>query len=60
VALSARAAPGAAYRSRKGMANYRWYFDFNGDGFMDWVDHYRLLRRSRTRLSADGTTAQLP
>jgi hypothetical protein len=41
----------AAYRSRKGMANYRWYFDVNGDGTVDATDYYQFLRRYGTSLA---------
>jgi hypothetical protein len=40
----------AAYRSRRGKANYAWYFDYNADGFVDSVDYYQLLRRYGTNL----------
>jgi predicted outer membrane repeat protein len=49
----------AAYRSRKGMTNYRWYLDVNDDGFVDSVDYYQLLRHYRTKLNADGTVSPL-
>jgi hypothetical protein len=50
----------AAYRSRKDMANYRWYFDVNADGFIDSIDYYQFLRRYKVRLNADGTLSSVP
>jgi hypothetical protein len=50
----------AAYRSRKGMANYRWYFDVNADGAIDSVDYFQFQRRYKTRLNADGSVSTLP
>jgi hypothetical protein len=35
----------AAYRSRRGKANYAWYFDYNADGVVDSVDYSQLLGR---------------
>jgi uncharacterized repeat protein (TIGR01451 family) len=40
----------AAYRSRKGMANYAWYFDANGDSLIDSTDYYQFLRRNGTAI----------
>jgi hypothetical protein len=40
----------AAYRSRRGMANYRWYFDANNDGLIDSVDYYQFEQRFGTGL----------
>jgi hypothetical protein len=40
----------AAYRSRRGMANYRWYFNVNNDGFIDSTDYYQFLQRYGTQL----------
>jgi hypothetical protein len=34
----------AAYRSRLGMARYRWCLDANGDRVIDALDYYWLLR----------------
>jgi hypothetical protein len=41
----------AAYRSRKGMANYCWYFDVNNDGFIDSVDYYQFQQRYGSSLA---------
>jgi uncharacterized repeat protein (TIGR01451 family) len=41
----------AAYRSKRGMPNYREYLDFNNDGYVDSVDYYQLLRRNGTTLN---------
>jgi autotransporter-associated beta strand protein len=59
-----------AYRSRQGFtANYRAYFDFNGDGYVDSVDYYQFLRRRNCngqsnphgyQLNADGTVTPMP
>jgi hypothetical protein len=38
----------AAYRSRKGMDNYRSFFDYNSDGLIDATDYYQFLRRNGT------------
>jgi uncharacterized repeat protein (TIGR01451 family) len=46
-----RAAFLAAYRSRRGMANYRWYFDYNADGTIDSVDYFQFQRRYGTALA---------
>jgi hypothetical protein len=40
-----------AYRSRRGMPNYRGYFDSNADGLIDVVDYYQFLRRYGTVLA---------
>jgi hypothetical protein len=40
----------ASYRSRKGMANYCWYFDYNQDGWVDATDYAQFLRRSGTSI----------
>jgi autotransporter-associated beta strand protein/YVTN family beta-propeller protein len=60
----------AAYRSRRGFtANYRAYFDFNNDGYVDSVDNYQLQRRRNFNgmtnphgymLNPDGTVAPVP
>jgi PKD repeat protein len=50
----------AAYRARKGMANYAWYFDYDNGGMIDSTDYFQFLRRCQTRLNADGTIAFLP
>jgi hypothetical protein len=39
-----------AYRSRRGMPNYRWYFDVNNDGFVDSTDYYQFQQRYGTSL----------
>jgi hypothetical protein len=39
-----------AYRSRRGMANYRDYFDYNGDGVIDSVDYFQFMRRLGTHI----------
>jgi YVTN family beta-propeller protein/autotransporter-associated beta strand protein len=50
----------AANRSRRGMTNFRAYFDFNGDATVDSSDYYQFLRRYRSKLNADGSTTPLP
>jgi uncharacterized repeat protein (TIGR01451 family) len=60
----------AAYRSRQGFtANYRAYFDFNGDGYVDATDYYQFLRRRNAdgknnphgyKLNADGSVTPVP
>jgi hypothetical protein len=40
----------AAFRSRKGMANYRWYLDYNGDGVIDRTDAAQFLQRYEPQL----------
>jgi hypothetical protein len=49
-----------AYRSRRGMANYRWYFEVNNDGFIDSLDYYQFLRRYKVRLNPDGSFSPIP
>jgi hypothetical protein len=41
----------AAYRSRKGMSNYRAYLDVNGDGVIDSVDYFQFQMRFGTQLA---------
>jgi hypothetical protein len=50
----------AAYRSRRGMVNYRWYFDYFNSGMIDSTAYYQFLRRYGTRLNADGSASPLP
>jgi hypothetical protein len=39
----------SAMRSRLGMANYRWYFDYDSDNDVDSVDYIQFLsRRGKT------------
>jgi hypothetical protein len=45
----------AAYRSRRGMPNYRWYFDYFNSGIIDSLAYYQFLRRYKTRLNPDGS-----
>jgi hypothetical protein len=40
-----RAAFLKAYRSRKGMANYQSYFDYDNSGVIDSTDYYQFLQR---------------
>jgi hypothetical protein len=54
-----RAAIRAALGSRKGMANYRWYLDYYGNGFVDASVGYQFLRRSRTRVSVAGSLTRM-
>jgi alpha-amylase len=49
-----------AARSRRGMANYRAYFDFDANGLIDGFDYGQFLRRYKTRLNDDGTITILP
>ncbi len=39
-----------SYRSRIGMANYRAYFDFDGDCVIDGFDYREFLKRYRSQL----------
>jgi hypothetical protein len=50
----------AAYRSRRGMSNYRWYLDYNNDGMIDSTDYYQFLRRYKTGLNSDGSVSPIP
>jgi hypothetical protein len=40
----------AAYRSRRGQANYNAYFDFDANGTIDTSDYYQFLRREGTSI----------
>jgi hypothetical protein len=40
-----RAAFLAAYRSRRGQPNYRWYFDYDSNGVIDSTDYFQFLGR---------------
>jgi subtilase family serine protease len=51
VDLSDRTAFLAAYRSRKGMTSYQWYFDYNNDGMLDSTDYYQFQQRYGTQLT---------
>jgi hypothetical protein len=40
----------AAYRSRRGMASFRWYLDYDSNGLIDSTDYYQFLRRYKTSI----------
>jgi hypothetical protein len=42
------------------MSNYRWYYDYNADGWVDATDYYQVLRRYKTRLNGDGSFSPIP
>jgi autotransporter-associated beta strand protein len=46
--------------SRIGMANYRAWFDFDGNGVVDSSDYYQFMRRYKTKLNPDGTISIIP
>ena len=46
IAATDSAAFQKAYRTRQGMANYAWYLDVNGDGWVDATDYFQFLNRS--------------
>jgi hypothetical protein len=50
----------AAYRSRKGMANYRWYLDYCNSGLIDSFAYYQFLCRYGTTLNANRSLSVLP
>jgi X-X-X-Leu-X-X-Gly heptad repeat protein len=49
-----------AYRSVKGQAAYRAYFDLNSDGAIAAADYNYFMQHYKTRLNADGTVSTLP